>query len=41
MVPWSVPDRRVLRSNPLSGAFDFDNPNFEKLVLPVRTDCPY
>jgi len=28
-------------ADPLSGAFDFENPNFEKLILPLRTDCPY
>jgi len=27
-------------ADPLSSAFD-QNPNFEKLILPVRTDCPY
>ena len=40
MVPWSVPDR-TRTPDPPSGAFDFENPNFEKLILPVRTDCPY
>lgn len=29
------------RANPLLGAFDFENPRFEKLVLPLRQDCPY
>ena len=28
-------------ADPLSGAFDFANPNFDKLVLPLRQDCPY
>jgi phospholipase C len=32
---------RDANADPLSGAFDFENPNFEKLILPVRTDCPY
>lgn len=29
------------RANPLLGAFDFENPRFERLVLPLRQDCPY
>ena len=29
------------RANPLLGAFDFENPRFEKLILPLRQDCPY
>ena len=33
--------RRDARADPLSGAFDFGNPNFKKLVLPLREDCPY
>ena len=32
---------RDANADPLSGAFDFEKPNFEKLILPVRTDCPY
>ncbi|MEW6058685.1 MAG: alkaline phosphatase family protein [Actinomycetota bacterium] len=28
-------------ASPLAGAFDFEHPNFEKLVLPLRQDCPY
>lgn len=32
---------RDANADPLSSAFDFQNPNFEKLILPVRTDCPY
>ena len=32
---------RDREADPLSGAFDFDTPNFEKLVLPLRDDCPY
>jgi hypothetical protein len=28
-------------ADPLSGAFDFANPRFKKLVLDLRTDCPY
>ena len=28
-------------ADPLSGAFDFANPNFDKLILPLRRDCPY
>jgi phospholipase C len=33
--------RRDARANPLLGAFDFENPNFDKLVLDLRSDCPY
>ncbi len=33
--------RRDRDADPLSGAFDFENPNFDKLVLPLREDCPY
>jgi phospholipase C len=33
--------KRDRDADPLSGAFDFENPNFEKLVLPLREDCPY
>jgi hypothetical protein len=29
------------QADPLSGAFDFQHPNFDKLVLPLRDDCPY
>jgi phospholipase C len=36
--PLTARDRRA---DPLSGAFDFKHPNFKKLVLPYRTDCPY
>ena len=32
---------RDAQADPLSGAFDFANPNFDKLVLPLRNDCPY
>jgi phospholipase C len=32
---------RDARANPLAGAFDFDHPNFEKLILPLRSECPY
>jgi phospholipase C len=32
---------RDANADPLSGAFDFDHPNFDPLVLPLRTDCPY
>jgi len=28
-------------ADPLSGALDFEHPNFEGLILPYRTDCPY
>jgi phospholipase C len=28
-------------ASPLAGAFDFEHPNFDKLVLPLRQDCPY
>jgi phospholipase C len=33
--------KRDRDADPLSGAFDFANPNFDKLVLPLRQDCPY
>jgi phospholipase C len=36
--PMTARDRNA---NPLLGAFDFENPNFRKLVLPLRDDCPY
>lgn len=32
---------RDANASPLAGAFDFDHPNFDKLILPLRTDCPY
>jgi phospholipase C len=32
---------RDRNANPLLGAFDFENPNFRKLILPLRDDCPY
>jgi phospholipase C len=32
---------RDRNSDPLSGAFDFSHPNFKKLILPYRKDCPY
>jgi phospholipase C len=32
---------RDARADPLSGAFDFEHHNFDKLVLPLRDDCPY
>ncbi len=32
---------RDAQANPLAGAFDFQHPNFKKLILPLRTDCPY
>jgi phospholipase C len=32
---------RDAQANPLLGAFDFENPRFKKLVLDLRTDCPY
>jgi phospholipase C len=32
---------RDAEADPLSGAFDFANPRFDKLVLPLRDDCPY
>lgn len=28
-------------ADPLSGAFDWENPNFDKLMLDLRQDCPY
>jgi phospholipase C len=36
----SMSDRDASAS-PLAGAFDFDHPNFQKMILPLRTDCPY
>ncbi len=32
---------RDAKASPLLGAFDFENPRFDKLVLPIREDCPY
>jgi phospholipase C len=32
---------RDAQTSPLADAFDFDHPNDEPLVLPLRTDCPY
>jgi len=32
---------RDARADPLSGALDFEHPNFKRLILPYRTDCPY
>jgi hypothetical protein len=32
---------RDRHANPLLGAFDFENPRFKKLVLPLRDECPY
>ncbi|MGZ5300078.1 MAG: phospholipase C [Actinomycetota bacterium] len=32
---------RDATANPLLGALDFENPNFEKMFLPLREDCPY
>src|SRR5262245_56485320 len=32
---------RDAQADPLSGAFDFEHPNFDKLVLPRRGECPY
>jgi phospholipase C len=32
---------RDANADPLTGAFDFQHPNFSKLILPLRTDCPY
>jgi phospholipase C len=32
---------RDAEADPLSGAFDWENPNFDKLVLDLRQDCPY
>ena len=32
---------RDANASPLAGALDFENPNFDKLVLPLRQDCPY
>jgi phospholipase C len=32
---------RDARADPLAGAFDFEHPNFDRLILPLRSDCPY
>lgn len=32
---------RDAKATPLTGALDFEHPNFDKLVLPLRQDCPY
>jgi hypothetical protein len=32
---------RDAEASPLLGAFDFENPNFDKLILDIRDDCPY
>jgi phospholipase C len=32
---------RDANASPLAGAFDFEHPDFDKLVLPLRQDCPY
>ncbi|MFM7719064.1 MAG: phospholipase C [Actinomycetota bacterium] len=32
---------RDANANPLLGALDLENPNFDPLVLPLRDDCPY
>jgi phospholipase C len=32
---------RDASASPLAGAFDFEHPNFKKMVLPLRQDCPY
>jgi phospholipase C len=36
--PMTTRDRNA---NPLLGAFDFENPRFKKLIVPLRDDCPY
>jgi len=33
--------RRDADASPLLGAFDFENPRFKKLILPLRDECPY
>jgi phospholipase C len=33
--------KRDRMADPLSGAFDFAHPNFDKLILPYRDECPY
>lgn len=32
---------RDAEATPLLGAFDFENPDFHKLILDLRQDCPY
>jgi phospholipase C len=32
---------RDANADPLAGAFDFEQPRFKKLILPLREDCPY
>ncbi len=32
---------RDAQASPLAGAFDFEHPRLDKLILPLRTDCPY
>ncbi|MFM8944267.1 MAG: phospholipase C [Actinomycetota bacterium] len=32
---------RDANANPLLGAFDFESPNFDPLILDLRQDCPY
>ncbi len=32
---------RDASASPLAGALDFEHPNFDRLVLPLRLDCPY
>jgi phospholipase C len=32
---------RDAEATPLTGALDFEHPDFDKLVLPLRQDCPY
>ena len=32
---------RDARADPLSGALDLEHPNFHRLILPYRDDCPY
>jgi len=32
---------RDAQASPLAGALDFENPNFDKLMLDLRQDCPY
>jgi hypothetical protein len=33
--------QRDKTADPLSGVFDFQHPDFSKLVLDYRSDCPY
>jgi hypothetical protein len=32
---------RDANADPLSGAFDWENPRFDPLLLDLRQDCPY